>query len=161
MGDFNGGDMRELKFRAWAVASRVMFYPDEDEGWGLIGGEFCPRPNTILMQYTGLKDEDNVKIYEGDIIRMYFNWCPPDNPYYNHSDNPDSKGLLGGGIFQCFPVEFHQGEVGACKGGNVMEWRLGKCHNLWNGPDVKVIGNIYENPELLKSRCSINEDRNG
>ena len=61
--------MREIKFRAWAVASNIMFYPNTEDGWDIVNGELDPLPNTILMQYTGLKDKNGKDIYEGDIIK--------------------------------------------------------------------------------------------
>jgi hypothetical protein len=60
--------MRKIKFRAWAVASKEMFLPDEDNGWEILDGKLEPLPNTVLMQYTGLK-ADGVEIYEGDILQ--------------------------------------------------------------------------------------------
>lgn len=63
--------MREIKFRAWAIASREMFYPDANDGWEITNGKITPLPNTVLMQYTGLKDKNGKEIYEGDICK-----CP-------------------------------------------------------------------------------------
>lgn len=63
--------MREIKFRAWAVASKEMFYPDVEDGWELNSGELIPLPNTVLMQYTGLKDKNGKEIWEGDIIAWH------------------------------------------------------------------------------------------
>ncbi len=60
--------MRELKFRAWDIASKKMFYPDTEDGWGIDNGRLHLLPNTILMQYTGLKDKNGVEIYEGDKV---------------------------------------------------------------------------------------------
>ena len=58
--------MRQIKFRAWAHSSKVMFNPDSDSdnGLELIDGELHPLPNTSLMQFTGLQDKNGVDIYE-------------------------------------------------------------------------------------------------
>lgn len=77
----------------------------------------------ILMQYTGLKDKNGKYIYEGDILL-----CDWDDVRYQ----PHNIG----------PVKWDT--ESAC-------WDLGEGGSPWEDSKshFKVIGNIYENPELL------------
>lgn len=77
------------------------------------------------MQSTGLKDKNGTEIYEGDIIQ--------------HSEKPNP--------FFSYPFEVIKGRTG--------EWRLDnfRCGTVLafsNQDELEVIGNIYENPELLE-----------
>ena len=114
--------MREIKFRAWAHASQVIFYPESDDGWELENGVLTAIPNTTLMQYTGLKDKNGVEIYEGDIVEFdAAEW----------GDNTTNKHL----------VSWDSENATFCFGGGLNyenEYRT-------------VIGNIHENPELLEN----------
>jgi uncharacterized phage protein (TIGR01671 family) len=123
--------MREIKFRAWDLVNKKMFFPREisfgDEGLALtVMAQRAPRlfdeclvhgENIVLMQYTGLKDNAGKDIYEGDILK------PKDYP------------------INCV-VRFEAAEF-TCEGGQIFidpkDW--------WKRI---IIGNIFETPELVK-----------
>lgn len=73
-----------------------------------------------LMQYTGLKDKNGVEIYEGDIIEYDFSNVT-DVVKYSLTEIEDREGSKFPGFTLYSDCSFH----------------------------CRVIGNIYENPELL------------
>jgi uncharacterized phage protein (TIGR01671 family) len=91
--------------------------------------------NTPVMQYTGLKDKNGKEIYEGDYVTM--------------NGFTVIKGVLiksEGEIVYCdniasFGVEVLDEE---CEGSSTT-WSIEHFHG-----GFEVIGNVYENPELLK-----------
>lgn len=143
--------MREIKFRAWdkktkkmrAVNSIVFHYEEEcfdfDNSrfpkvvnlWGkdIIEDKAIVLHREIkdveLMQYTGLKDKNGKEIYEGDIVKCNYN-------YYG-----DKGTYIGKVIFREDTCMFL---ITDTKSTNY-EW--------WN-EDKVVIGNIFDNPELLE-----------
>jgi len=78
-----------------------------------------------LMQYTGLKDKNGVEIYEGDVVNIIDphveTWG--EVVYWEHDA---SFGVMGSGTFRELLSSAHRSER-----------------------ELEVIGNIYENPELL------------
>ena len=120
--------MRELKFRVWDTWDKnegKMYYLDLND-WEsqaeFVEIDFTSEP--IFMQYTGLKDKNGQEIYEKDILRLFND---NDQPLYD----------IGQVIFEdaVFWVRF--------KDKRSLELYID--HDMY-----KVIGNIYENPELLK-----------
>jgi hypothetical protein len=73
-----------------------------------------------VHQYTGLKDCNGVEIYEGDIICGEFY-----DTEYHHSETIKAEVIFNNGAFNIAIREWHK-------------------------PSLKIIGNIFENPELLK-----------
>jgi len=120
--------MREIKFRAWSVHNKAM-YPQAGEG-GVATFAINPDGTTQtygiytkleLMQYTGLKDKNDKEIYEGDIIHWKF--------------MPTTINAQ---------VIFELGRF-------VLDYpNNGDSYIPANSEEVEVIGNIYENKELLK-----------
>ena len=89
------------------------------------GGMFVVDPVTV-GQYTGLKDKNGVEIYEGDVIDTHVRSGRYMKVYYNE----DSASFLTAGL----------GDIAWVKTGG-----LGKDMCSY----IEVIGNIYENPDLL------------
>ena len=126
--------MREIKFRAWLKKEKMMikWYPQffSDTSPVTHYSDEFPNPedydDIILMQYTGLHDKNGKEIYEGDILKVIFE---------NHSEN--------------FRVDWSDIYAGwDCEGVSLSEL-LGMEHGEITH-NVEIIGNIYENPELLK-----------
>lgn len=136
---------REIKFRAWCESNNEMYSPDEThEFWfdnNSIG--FYPRYDThvlqhyntipaehekeiVVMQCTGLKDKNGKEIYEGDICLIF-------------TDRPEpvifSDGAFGYKDSTGYFISFAQNHW--------FKWTNSKSN------EIEVIGNIFENPELL------------
>jgi len=120
--------MREIKFRVWDKLLKRML------SWEWVHDNFFSRifdyPNMIPMQYTGIEDKSGKEIYEGDLIQNeYGRIC--EVVWMEHAGCWDA----------------HVRKFGAeSKGGH-----LGFQNNEWPR-HVIIIGNIYENPELLETK---------
>jgi uncharacterized phage protein (TIGR01671 family) len=128
--------MREKKFRAraktldkrWVYGSYIQkddeaFIYDWENKWEV------PVDISTVGQYTGLKDKNGKEIYEGDIIEY-------DTDFMGKPDNDELR----------YQVTFSNGSfVLASLDTGYDDYRVVYLHNL----GFSVIGNIYENPELV------------
>ena len=119
--------MRPIKFRAWNDIDKIMVK------WSTLQASPVLFMNILkgkvkhhkLMQFTGLQDKNGVDIYEGDLISLHDN----------------QRGFT--------KVVFRNAYVGG--------WLLVRNNNECSlgarrREDLEVIGNIYQNPELLENK---------
>lgn len=145
--------MREIKFRAWHSVDKVMvnFNPENlSESKTIYNyqakalGLLILNKSPLLMQYTGLKDKNNIDLYENDIVIdeykriMQVVWCPD-----LELENENISRL-----------HFARWEFKIIKNadGDYHDNFMFRTLNDWFYPEnsVKIIGNTYENPELLR-----------
>lgn len=136
--------MREIKFRAWDENSQEMIYEVGITPEGIPysipeNAEGCDQFNYFLtchkMQYTGLKDRNGREIYEGDILQI------------SNKENQDyHMEVLWTG--QGFGYRIIRNETK--RSGYIVGHHSERGLNFYNGAS-EVIGNIYEDPELLEA----------
>ena len=129
--------MREIKFRVWSVlATRMINWENifHLPAWEIFPGTPEQRPFNV-MQYTGLKDKNGVEIYEGDILELRV------NPFNKKRDLFQVVFKDGGfrDEWNNYIGQYLPPDIRNRQGGRV---RLNEA--------CEIIGNIYENPELLK-----------
>lgn len=140
--------MREIKFRAWHKTEKILcdIKTLTEEGAFLVGikpgedqiipefrciipappdGRFCKMDEIELMQFTGLLDKNGKEIYEGDIIT---------SKLYEFNDG------------FCHDVYFNEAEFR-------VRWTMFRLSEVFehSNSSVEIIGNIYENPELMNN----------
>lgn len=132
--------MKEIKVRAWDTKFQKMYYShgdgDECQRVQLFHGNWevdtmfpsgddagtipCDGEHAVLMEYTGLKDKNGKEIYEGDIL------------------------ALDGDVVA--PVTFMDGAFQL-----IADSSQGRSPFIQErAKRYEIIGNIYENPDLLK-----------
>ena len=141
--------VREIKFRVWDKYGKYMRYLGDDshdsieffdenrasyynlqcgDGGASTTEEDCDGYGfSPLMQYTGLKDKNGKEIYEGDIVK------------YNYNNQ----------VYQDVYAEVEYSIAGFRLNADYISRHLSRHIRIADTDYYEVVGNIYENPELL------------
>ena len=137
--------MREIKFRCWDTALKVMrcenFMKNGDKKGCWIEfiserGEPYPRERFEIMQFTGIIDRKGKNIYEGDIVRWY--------DEKNDEDTIDENKFVDG-IVRWKSPGFEIEQISKCINNNGFDMKFYSYDGeefFWF--ELEAIGNIYE-----------------
>lgn len=139
--------MREFKFRIWDENLKKFLKNTEYKDFAIntqgqvycISGYFDNAKvdeydGVEISQYTGLKDKNGVEIYEGDIIKA--KTVMVDMPIW-----------IGEVMREC---DFYGLDCNQETGWVIVDKKLNSCMAFYPNQDREIIGNIYENEDLLK-----------
>ena len=132
--------MREYKFRCWDTENKEMLKVQElDFEDTFYGGRLSIRTDKyndyfdmedmVLMQYTGLKDKNGNEIYEGDIV-----FIKGETKLLDITGKVEYSNILAQFIITNTGSIVNEAEP------------LGD----YEEEDIEIIGNVYDNPELLE-----------
>lgn len=138
---------REIKFRVWDKTTKTLNYDDgvilnfgQQIASFYLEKEYYPykedRPfsEIILSQFTGLRDAEGKEVFEGDIIK--------DGGYNEYDIEYNDRWVIrykAEGFYGC---------------GFSAEYLAGDDESLRNFRKIVVVGNIFENPELIEKSLS-------
>ena len=125
--------MREIKFRAWDKKYKLWYKASlKPDGWTTHDTAISQTDGEAQewQQFTGLKDDKGIDIYEGDLLK----WNDDPGVFFEvfFDDGFNDVGFL------CSRTHYQ----GSRCGGYIPTFKTGQM--------LEVIGNIYENPELIR-----------
>ena len=165
---------REIKFRVWDkdyskmhicgtnthdainfLENQACYYNQQNGCGSLPNGE----GTYDLMQYTGLKDKNGVEIYEGDILHVFEDghyggeyYAPIE--WVDYENDGEQWAFFGTVCLKVKEIIHYNPNVNTIFTRGFLTRRYGSCIELSEMTSrnyfIQVIGNIYQNPELLE-----------
>lgn len=130
---------REIKFRIWDFENQEMI-----DGDSLAFEEYAPIKHLLsrkgIMQFTGLCDKNGKEIYEGDVVRVKNGAAVEEAPEYIRAEI-----IWGEGYF-----DFNHKHIPEFDSDDYSTYYFIYPPFSYKAEELEVIGNIYENPELLE-----------
>ena len=120
---------REIKFRAWDKRHNSMEYINDLYWFEENGIHDFNNDNYIFMQNTGLKDKNGKEIYDSDIVKV--TWGSGKIVFYE--------------VKYCGSLGYHYLRDTKNKEDDDII-----C--IYDYSQMDVIGNVFDNPELLKNK---------
>lgn len=138
---------REIKFRAFE--NDKLYHSDSQSDTKELGAKFIATffnhfyGHPTLGQFTGLKDKNGKEIYEGDIIVFSDKWEWYKGKYGIKMcfANPEERAVLNSD-YEKEKLESRVVEIP-----DFYEWATSEIQKYW-----EIVGNIYQNPELLNAK---------
>jgi uncharacterized phage protein (TIGR01671 family) len=134
--------MRQIKFRVWDKKNKAWVGADcggvmnlrhsLESNCFLFDNDSFDIPKDIeVSEFTGLTDKNGKEIYEGDVLKAFMTALE------------DKEAGISSGYYDLGEVAFHPNAA------QFVIRKGDKCASIGN--DVEIIGNIYQNSELIKS----------
>jgi uncharacterized phage protein (TIGR01671 family) len=123
----NGNGVARIEFDQYGALEHISIFQYMPDGSFEFNKLHREDDSFELMQFTGVTDKDNAEVYEGDILELY-SWD-------EEGDIVKRKVDFKEGCFHVTDLD----DFGTCP---IMMVELPYC---------KVVGNIYESPELLEA----------
>ena len=149
--------MENFKYKAWDKENRIMVevvsinLKSKKIYYGNYGNCVLYFEEAELMQFTGLQDKNGVDIYEGDIVKIPCYMFSSKPAYYTNKEVYFAYGMFG--VYGNPNIKYYEGfrELFTTFKGDEQSYisNFGEVYNKRISL-VEIIGNIYENPELLE-----------
>ncbi len=141
---------RVIKFRAWDKQYKIMspvtliMFDTNEIDYASNNNEPKSMDHLEIMQFTGLHDKNGVEIYEGDLIKI-------------HAGHENNKRIVFEVVYDTAAFQLEPKKINVIAGKTpFVNYACQLAENIEDFYDreqlpeyLEVIGNIYQNPELL------------